>query len=328
MKAIVVEQSGGPEVLQIRDIPKPEPREGWVLVQIKAFGLNHSELITRRGGSPSVKFPRVIGIECVGIVEEAPGTSFQPGQKVASVMGGMGREFNGGYEEYALLPADHVFPINTDLPWEVFAALPESFLTAAGSLDAMDTRHGQTLLVRGATSSVGIAAIALGKKQGMTVLATTRNPQKVTTLREHGADHVIIDTGKIADDVKRLIPGGVNAVLELVGLSALPDSLQAIAPKGIACVAGALDNIWEIDHFTPMGSIPATVKLTSYGSGATNTTDSTPMLQNVADEVAAGHYNSGLDKVFHFHEIAEAHRYMEANHAKGKVVILVDTAEK
>ena|SRR6266516_2735651 len=147
MKAIVVEQAGGPEVLQIRDVPKPEPREGWVLVRVKAFGLNRAELITRSGGSPTVKFPRVIGIECVGIVEAAPGSALQPGQKVAAVMGEMGRAFDGGYEEYALLPSDHVFPIDTDLPWDVFAALPETFLTAAGSLDTMDVRAGWQLLL-------------------------------------------------------------------------------------------------------------------------------------------------------------------------------------
>ncbi|HEY4385549.1 MAG TPA: zinc-binding dehydrogenase, partial [Ktedonobacteraceae bacterium] len=195
---------------------------------------------------------------------------------------------------------------------------------AAGSLDAMDARSGQTLLVRGGTSSVGMAAIALGKSLGMTVLATTRNQQKVATLREHGADHVIIDTGKIADEVKRLVPGGVNALLELVGLTVLPDSLQTMAHKGTVCVTGALDNVWEINNFSPMGTIPPTVKLTSYGSGATNTRESTPMLQKIADDVAAGRYDSGLDKVFHFHEIVDAHRYMEASHASGKVVVVVD----
>jgi NADPH:quinone reductase len=324
MKAIVVEQAGGPEVLQIRDVPKPEPREGWVLVRIKAFGLNRAELITRSGGSPTVKFPRVIGIECVGIVEAAPGSALQPGQKVASVMGDMGREFDGGYEEYALLPSDHVFPIDTDLPWDVFAALPETFLTAAGSLDTMDVRAGQTLLVRGGTSSVGMATIALGKNQGITVLATTRSQGKVATLREHGADHVIIDTGKVADEVKRLVPGGVNAVLELVGASVLSDSLQAAAQKGIVCMTGALDYTWEIDHFYPMGTIPPTVKLTNYSSNATNTRESTLLLQKIVDDVKAGRYSSGLDKVFPFHEIVDAHRYMEANHASGKVVVMID----
>ena len=325
MKAIVIEHAGGPEVLQVGDWPRPEARPGWVLIHVKAFGLNRSELLTRLGQSPSVTFPRILGIECVGTVEEAPGTSLQPGQTVAAVMGGMGREFDGGYAEYTLVPAEHVLSITTSLSWEVFGAIPETFLTAAGSLDALEIRRGQTLLVRGGTSSVGMAAIALAKHQGLTVLATTRSQHKVAKLRDSGADQVLIDTGKIADEVRRVLPGGANAVLELIGVKTLPDSLQATAPKGMVCLIGGLGNVWEFEHFSPMGTIPPTVKLTvSYGSGATNVKDRTAILQKIVDDIEAGRYQANVDRVFHFAEIAEAHRYMEENRACGKIVVLVD----
>ena len=97
MKAVVIRQPGGPEVLKIEPMPIPKPRDGQVLIKIKAFGLNRSELFTRQGLSPNVKFPRVLGIEAVGVVEEAPGGEFVGGEVVATAMGGMGRDFDGGY---------------------------------------------------------------------------------------------------------------------------------------------------------------------------------------------------------------------------------------
>jgi NADPH2:quinone reductase len=325
MKAIVVEHAGAPDVLQIRDVPRPEPRPGWVLIRVKAFGLNRSEMFTRQGHSPSVKFPRVLGIECVGVVEAAPGTSLQTGQTVAAVMGGMGRDYDGGYAEYTLMPADHVLPMQTSLPWETLAALPESYLTAWGSLfEAMEVRSGQSLLVRGGTSSVGMAAIALARDKGLHVLATTRNQAKAAALRENGADEVIIDTGQIANQVKKRVAGGVNGVLELIGTVTLLDSLQAAAPGGIVCLTGILGNAWVMHEFEPMAAIPSTVKLTSYGSGSVTAARSTESLQQIVDGVAAGRYRVSLDRVFHFNEIVEAHRYMEENRAKGKLVVLVD----
>jgi NADPH:quinone reductase len=208
-------------------------------------------------------------IDChVRTVVEAPGTPLQPGQMVAAVMGGMGREFDGSYAHYTLVPAEYVLSFTTSLPWEIVGAVPETFLTAAGSLDTLQIKRGQTLLVRGGTSSVGMAAIVLAKQQGLFVLATTRNQHKAAQLRERGVDQVLIDSGQIANDVRCLLPGGVNVVLELVRLATLLDSLQATTAKGIVCLTGGLGNVWEVQHFSPMGMIPLVVRLTvSYGSG-------------------------------------------------------------
>jgi NADPH2:quinone reductase len=325
MKAIRVHQAGGPEVLRIEDLPRPLPRPGWVLIRVKAFGLNRSELYTRQGFSPTVQFPRVLGIECVGTVEAAPQTDFVVGQTVAALMGEMGRAYDGGYAEYTLVPAQQVIPLTTQLSWEMLAAIPETFLTAWGSLvDALEVKAGQSLLIRGGTSSVGMAAISLAKDMGVRVIATTRNKDKVESLRQNGADEVIIDTGQIAADVKRLIPGGVNSVLELIGTATLLDSLQAAALRGTVCNTGILGNSWILERFEPLEDIPSTVKLTCYStSHMTSAASSKYALQDIVDKVASGRYKVNLDRVFHFHEIVEAHRFMEESRATGKLVVIV-----
>lgn len=332
MKGIVVERAGGPEVLQVRTVPTPELRPGWILIRVKAFGLNRSEMFTRQGHSPDVKFPRILGIECVGIVEAAPpDTGFIVGQTVTALMGGMGRQYDGSYAEYTLVPAKQIIPLKnniSNLPWETLAAIPETFLTAWGSLvEAMDVNSGQTLLVRGGTSSVGMAAISIAKDLGLTIVATTRNKNKIDALNNNGADYVIMDNGQIASEVKQLFPdsgGGVNCVLELIGTVTLLDSLHAAAPKGIVCNTGILGNEWIIKNFEPILAIPSTVKLTVYKSETITAASSTKALERIVDGVAKGCYHVNLDKVFHFDEIVDAHRYMEENLSKGKLVAVIE----
>src|SRR6476619_8591993 len=132
MKAAVVYEAGGPEVFKIENRPIPTPKNDEVLIRVKAFGLNRSELRTRQGHSPGVRFPRVLGIECVGVVAASTDPAVPEGTTVAAVMGEMGRRFDGGYAEYALLPNAPLMPVTTTLPWDVLAALPETYLTAQG----------------------------------------------------------------------------------------------------------------------------------------------------------------------------------------------------
>ena len=135
MKAIVIHEPGGPEKLCYEEVPTPLVREGWSLVRVRGFGINHSEIFTRKGLSPSVSFPRIPGIECVGEIAETTDSARLPvGQKVISIMGEMGRAFDGGYAEYALLPNEQICPVETDLDWKTLAALPETYYTAYGSL--------------------------------------------------------------------------------------------------------------------------------------------------------------------------------------------------
>lgn len=325
MQAIRVHRPGGPEVLEIEELPVPAPRDRWVRIQVRAFGLNRSELFTRQGHSPSVRFPRVLGIECVGIVDDAGGTDLALGQTVAALMGEMGRAYDGGYAEYTSVPRERVLPIRTELPWDVLAALPETYLTAYGSLvEAMEVKAGQTILIRGGTSSVGMAAASLAKARGVRVIATTRNPAKADALRENGADDIIIDTGRIAEEVARRVPPGVDGVLELVGAVTLLDSLRAVRPRGVVCNTGILGNSWVMDRFEPLEDIPSTVKLTTYGSSTTSAEKSTAALQEIVDGVAERRIRANLERCFRFEEIVAAHRYMEENRGSGKLVVITD----
>lgn len=323
MKAIVAEKPGSPDVLKLMDMPQPTVKTGWVLIKIKAFGLNRAELFTRQGDSPGVTFPRVLGIECAGIVAEAPGTSFKPGQKVVALMGGMGRQFDGSYAEYTLVPASSVFAVETDLEWAKLGAIPEMFQTVWGSLTVgLEIAAGQTLLIRGGTSSIGMTATRLAKAAGLTVLATTRAPNKSDKLRDNGVDHVVIDKGDIHDEVYALVPGGVDRVLELVGTVTLRDSLKCAATGGIVCMTGILGSEWTLKEFTPMDDIPTGVKLTSYAGDAQHL-DAARLQKFIAD-VAAGRQQLNLDRTFRLAEVPEAHRYMEGNQATGKLVVIVD----
>ena len=326
MKAIRVHRPGGPEVLQIEELPVPAPRAGWVRIRVCAFGLNRSELFTRQGHSPSVQFPRVLGIECVGMVDDAGGTDLAVGQTVAALMGEMGRAYDGGYAEYTLVPRERVLPMRTELPWDVLASLPETYLTAYGSLvEAMEVEAGQTILIRGGTSSVGMAAASLAKAMGARVISTTRDRAKATALRDNGADDVVIDTGGIASEVARRVPPGVDGVLELIGAVTLLDSLRAARPRGIVCNTGILGNAWVMDRFEPLEDIPSTVRLTTYGSSTTSAEHSTAALQEIVDWVAAGRIRTNIERRFRMEEIVAAHRYMEDNRGSGKLVVVTDS---
>lgn len=313
MRAAVAERPGPPDVLTVREVPRPAVREGWTLVEVKGFGLNRSELMTRQGHSPNVRFPRVLGIECVGSVAESSDPALPAGTVVAAVMGEMGREFDRGYAEYALLPNELLIPVSTSLDWEVFAALPETYLTAYGSLEAMSIDDsGGTLLVRGATSSVGMAALSLAKRYGLSTIATTRSPGKAAALRAQGADHVVIDReGEIATQVHDIRPKGPNYVLDLVGANTVVDSLHLAATGGIVCITGMLSGIWTIPRFEPVAMIPSGTKLTAFHSDDLKGAAGARALQEIVDGVARGAYRANVDRVFRLDEIVAAHQYME-----------------
>jgi NADPH:quinone reductase-like Zn-dependent oxidoreductase len=322
MRAAVCVKAGGPEVLEIRELPVPAVRRGWSLVRVMGAGLNRSELRTRQGHSPSVTFPRVLGIECVGVVAASTNPRLPDGTTVAAVMGEMGREFDGGYAEYALLPNSLLMPVDTTLPWDVLAALPETYLTAHGSLDALGVVPGGQgrLLIRGGTSSVGMAAASIASGYGTETAASTRRKDKASALAAAGADHVLFDDGRsLAATVHAIWPGGPDYVLDLVGSSSAVDSLHLVRRGGTVCVSGSLSG-WLIPDFQPIAMIASGTRLTAFHSDDLKGSAGAAVLQRVIREVEAGVYRPNVDRVFTLDDIARAHQYMEDNQATGKLV--------
>ena len=322
MKAWRLHKPGGPEALVLEELPRPEPEPGEVLIAIRAFGLNRSEWFTRNGDSPSVPLPRVLGIECAGEVVHAPGGEFAEGQKVFAMMGGMGRDFDGSYAEFTCVPASSVFAFESGLGWAVLGALPEMLQTCHGSLyTGMEARPGETILIRGGTSSIGLTTLAMAVANNIKVIATTRSDSKRELLEKAGAFHAVVDDGALEEAILRVAPGRVDRVLELVGTTTLLDSLQCTRGGGVVCMTGILGGKWHLENFLPMEHIPSGVKLTSYAGDASDI--SGEKLQEYVERVEAETLPVQLGPTWQFEQLVDAHRTMDANTANGKMVVLV-----
>jgi NADPH:quinone reductase-like Zn-dependent oxidoreductase len=322
MQAWVRNQYGGPEQLLLTDVPTPVPEDGEVLVKVRAFGINRAEIYMREGLFGEVA--PISGIECVGHVEADPSGKMALGQTVIAMMGGMGRTRNGSYAEYACVSVDSIYRIETDLSWEHFAAIPESYATAWSCLSQkIGLAAGQVVLVRGGTSALGQAAINIAKHAGAVVLASTRSESKIPLLKALGASLVLIENGDLGEAVQESYPDGIDGVLDLIGNSTLHDSIFIAKKGGHVCMAGFLGGTEPIsfDGASLIGGAQLSA-FASYFLGTRAFPLSDIPMQALVNHVANGSYQARPVKVFPFEQVPEAHRLMESNTANGKIVIL------
>jgi NADPH:quinone reductase-like Zn-dependent oxidoreductase len=326
MRAMVFEEFGGPEKYELRDLPVPVPASDEVRIRVRAIGINRAEEHMRRGHWGEVS--PVSGIECVGEVDYDPSGNFAPGQTVAALVGGMGRTRNGSYAELTAVPSSNVIRIDTQLPWEKLAAIPESYATAWVCLfDNLELTRGDVLVVRGGSSALGQAAINLAADSGAIVVATTRSDRKAAHLRSLGADAVLLEKGELSNAVRARHPEGVDCVLDIVGNTVLRDSLRMLKKGGRLCQAGFLGGGEPVEKFNPILDLPSGVSLSFFASGLVLGNEDYPIsqipMQSIVDKVARGTYKADPANVFPFERLADAHRLMESNGANGKIVCVL-----
>lgn len=314
MKAVVVYKAGGIEQLVFQEVPKPQIKKGWSLIKVKGFGINRSEIFTRKGYSPSVTFPRILGIECVGIVEQSE--IFAVGTKIVSIMGEMGRAFDGSYAEYVLLPNEQVYTIESDLPWDVLAAIPETYYTSYGCFTNLKIAEKEEILVRGASSATGIAFCNLVKSRfpNAKLYGSTQTIEKRELLIQHGYDDVLEDKDYTLQTEKKF-----DKILELVGPRSIKDSIRHLNRFGIVCSAGQLGEQWFLEEFDPIMELQNDIYLTTFYSGIVNSLRVKELFRFIEEhEVVVK-----PSKVFHLDEIPKAHEYLESKKGFGKIVCLV-----
>jgi NADPH:quinone reductase-like Zn-dependent oxidoreductase len=325
MRAIVIKKFGGPEVLTLEERPAPEPQPGRVLIEVKAFGLNHAEIYFRQGAWGDVA--EISGIECVGVVRASPDRRFTSGQRVLALVGGMGRSINGSYAELASVPASNVVAVDTDLPWEELAAVPESYATAWTALHGiLSLTAGQTVAIRGATSALGQAAVNIAAQVGARVIATTRNAGRTASLEALGANEVLLESPELAKRVHERHRDGIDTVLDIVGNTTVLDSLAMLRRGGHVCLLGFLGGGGPLT-LEPVFQIPSGTHLSVFASALVTGNPEFPLseipFQAIVDRVATGTYKAKPARVFRFEQIQEAHRVMESGSANGKIVVLV-----
>lgn len=323
MKAIEIYRSCNADDLEVTEIAKPKIKENHVVVKVQAFGLNHSEVLFRKYevANDIFKKPVVPGIECVGTIEESLTDDFKKGDTVIALMGGMGRSFNGSYEEYALLPIKNVFKIDTKLDWIKLASIPETFYTAYGSLFiCLDLKKEDTLLVRGGTSALGIASIQMAKALGCCVIATTTDDDKSEFLDYLGVDSIIVDH----NDFKDQMDEKVDKILELVGPRTALESMKYLKYHGICCSTGILGGQVSFQNFDPIKNIPNGRYLTGFYSNNPTREEIDDMFKFLNDY----NINPYIGKVYTLEEVKLFQSDLEYGKTNGKGVVAVSEEAK
>lgn len=313
MKAVLLNGITEARDITLSDCAIPDVRPGWVLVKVQAFGLNHSEKLLRLNEirADYIQKPIIPGIECAGEIADSSDSDLVAGQKVIALMGGMGRSFHGSYAEYVLLPRRIVFSVESDLPWEVLGAVPETYFTAWGSLfECLRLTADDVLLIRGATCALGYAAVQIAKALGCRVIATTHRESKLPLLLD--ADEAVLDDGALTGKVH-----GVTKALDLIGPRNLRDTLTAVEKGGIVCQTGLLGGVYTLNGFDPIKDIPNGVYLTGFFSNYPS--------QQAIDEIFTFLNTKRLvpicGAVYTFEHIRDAIAAQDEGKANGKIVV-------
>ena len=329
MKAYVITTPGGPESLELKDVPDPVVKKGQVKIKIRAFGLNRAEAITRMGGSgKAVKFPRVIGIECVGEVIDCPGGELTVGQKVCAAMGEMGRAYDGSYAEQTVVPVTNAFPIETKLDWTRFGAIPETYFTAWGccfhSLK-LDQFENPKVLVRPGASALAIAITQIVNHLGGQVIGVTRSEHKVERMRAVGMHKVVVSSDAVYDDVIREWPEGADGIVDtIVSKSSLKDDFAIRNKKAHLCLAGSLTDSYDSSNSGSFAKAMIKPRVGFYDSGTISVKKDGAKIQEIVNRVEQGIYDPHIDAVYPFEELGKAHEKMDSNGFTGKVVVNVN----
>lgn len=326
VKVVRVQQPGAPEAMLIEDQELRAPGEGETLVEIEAIGLNRAEVAFRQGVyTKPPSWPARIGVEASGkVLEVGPGvTDLAVGQRV-SVLATFEQGDYGVYAEQAVVPARSLLPIPDWLPAIDAAAVWMQYFTAMALIEVAEVGPGDFVVVPAASSSVGLAAIQLGKWAGAQMIAATRKPDKVAALEELGADHVVVtERDDPVAEVMRITGGrGARVVFDPVGGPLVETWARAMAPQGILFLYGGLSG-----QPTPYPHMTAALKGLSLRGWVAAEIVNNPLLfamyrDLILDGLANGRLRPVIAKTFKLDEIVEAHRFMESNAQVGKVMVV------
>jgi NADPH:quinone reductase-like Zn-dependent oxidoreductase len=340
MRAVVLEQHGGPDVLSVRDVPEPVTPPGWVKVRVRVCALNHLDLWAR-GGLPGIRYPLplILGNDVAGVVAE-PGAGVEglvPGAEVvlapglscgrceACALGDdnfcrqyrvLGNGMNGGYAEFVVVPAANVLPKPGRLSWPEAASLPLVFLTAWHMLvHKSGVKPGEDVLILAAGSGVGVAGIQIAKLFGARVIAAASTDEKLAKARALGADETInYRTHDFSAEARRLTDKkGVEIVFEHTGQETWPKSILAVARGGRIVTCGATSGYEAVTDLRHVFSRQIRILGSYMGRRAE--------LFEVLRWVERGRLRPVVDRVLPLAQAAEAHRVLEAREAFGKVVL-------
>ncbi|PZA06612.1 MULTISPECIES: NADPH:quinone oxidoreductase family protein [unclassified Meiothermus] len=319
MKSIVVQKLGGPEVLQLAELPKPAPKAGEVLVRVRAIGLNFADILAVRGEYLTrTRLPYVPGMEFSGTIEElGEGVEgLQPGQLVAALG-------SGAFAEYATVPAQAVLPVPPNLSPHQAAALPVSFYTAFFALHSLgQAKVGESVLIQAAGGALGTASVQVAKAMGLQVIATASREEKLELARSLGADHAFLSTDpELEAKVREASGKGVDVLMELVGGEGFAQSLRMLAPRGRLLVIGSASQqqatLRPVELMKKNLSVIG-VWLVPFLADREAMLEATQFLTPL---LAAGHVRPVVGRVFRLEEAAQAFQYVLQRASTGKVVL-------